>query len=106
MNKALRNTMAAMSLGAILGVSPPLFAQEDGARVYELYCAMCHDNDMMGAPRFGEKNEWRDRLKQGEAVLIEHAISGFNKMPAKGGNGGLSDADVGAATTHLLRSVQ
>lgn len=105
MHNVWRKTIVTVSLGAILGTSMPLSAQ-DGQRVYELYCAMCHGNDMMGAPRYGEKKEWGGRLSQGEAVLIEHAIKGFNKMPAKGGNGGLTDEDVRAATLHLLSSVK
>ncbi|KAF0192724.1 MAG: cytochrome c class I [Gammaproteobacteria bacterium] len=105
MTKVWWKTVAAFSLGTVLSASSWVFAQ-DGPRVYELYCAMCHNNDMMGAPRYGEKREWRDRLSQGEPTLIEHAINGFNKMPAKGGNGGLSDEDVRDATIHLLSSVK
>lgn len=104
MNNASRTVAVTAFVSAILSASPAM--AEDGARVYELYCAMCHSNNMMGAPRYGEKKEWRDRLAQGDSVLIEHALKGFNKMPAKGGNGGLSDDDVKAATAHLLKSVK
>lgn len=62
---------------------------------------------MIDAPRYGEKKDWKKRLPKGEEALIENAISGINQMPPKGGYRHiLSDADVRAATLHLLKSVR
>lgn len=96
----------AVAVGCSVVVAMPVAFAQDAQRVYELYCAMCHANDMMGAPRYGEKAEWRDRLAQGNNVLVEHAINGFKKMPPKGGNAGLTDDDVRAATEYLIKSVK
>lgn len=62
---------------------------------------MCHGPGVAGAPRAGDKGAWQPRIAQGKAMLYEHAIKGFRAMPPKGGNAGLSDAEVKAAVDHL-----
>ncbi|MDH3532329.1 MAG: hypothetical protein OEO82_05325, partial [Gammaproteobacteria bacterium] len=48
--------------------------------------------------------DWSGRSPLWEAVLFEHAKTGFLDMPAKGGNEALDDADVGKAAEYMLRS--
>jgi cytochrome c5 len=47
-------------------------------------CALCHVNGEGGAPRFGDRAAWAPRLEQGEDVLLDHTINGFNNMPPLG----------------------
>lgn len=47
-------------------------------------CALCHVNGEGGAPRAGHRDEWQARLAQGEDAMIEHVITGYNKMPPLG----------------------
>jgi len=47
-------------------------------------CVLCHVNGEGGAPRLGHPEEWQPRLAQGEAVLLRHAVEGYNNMPPLG----------------------
>lgn len=47
-------------------------------------CVLCHVNGEGGAPRLGHPEEWQPRLAKGEAVLLQHAIEGYNNMPPLG----------------------
>ena len=82
------------------------FAADAGKAEYDSACAMCHNTGMAGAPKLGDKAAWKDRLSQGEAVLVEHSIKGFKgktgMMPAKGGNPENKDADITAAVKYMM----
>ena len=73
----------------------------DGQKVYEANCKMCHGGTIPGAPGVGKKDEWAPRIKQGKETLYKHALEGFNAMPAKGGNAGLSDDEIKAAVNYM-----
>ncbi|RZA30088.1 MAG: hypothetical protein EOP02_02630 [Proteobacteria bacterium] len=57
-----------------------------------------------GAPKLGDKAAWADRINQGQNVLYEHAIKGFQgkagMMPPKGGSAA-SDDEVKAAVDYM-----
>jgi cytochrome c5 len=70
----------------------------DGSVIFGNLCTGCHTSGANGAPKL-EKAAWAARLPEGEPTLIQHAINGYkgpdgNTMPAKGGNPGLTDAQV------------
>ncbi len=74
-----------------------------GAEVNAQVCATCHASGVMNAPRVGDTAAWQGRLAERDyATLVQHAINGFNAMPAKGGNPSLSDDEVEAAVAHML----
>ena len=73
----------------------------DGKKVYEVSCQACHGGAVPGIPHVGKKEDWAPRIKQGKDTLHKHAIEGFNAMPAKGGNGSLSDDEVKAAVDYM-----
>ena len=73
----------------------------DGKAVYEANCKACHSGLIPGAPAVGKKEDWAPRIKQGQDTLHKHAIEGFQAMPAKGGNGSLSDDEVKAAVDYM-----
>ena len=73
----------------------------DGKKVYEASCQACHGGAVPGVPHVGKKEDWAPRIKQGKDTLHKHAIEGFNSMPAKGGNGSLSDDEVKAAVDFM-----
>ena len=73
----------------------------DGKKVYEASCQACHGGAVPGVPHVGKKEDWAPRIKQGKDTLHKHAIEGFNAMPAKGGNGSLSDDEVKAAVDYM-----
>lgn len=88
-------TLAAVSFAV------PAFAHS-GKAIYDQTCSACHANGVMGAPKFGNKDEWAPRIAKGKAALLDHADYGFNNMPAHGGNDDFSDKDVEAAVDYMV----
>lgn len=74
----------------------------DGKKVYEGLCQACHMAGVANAPKTGDKVAWGPRIKQGIDTLHQHAVKGYNLMPAKGGNPALSDAEVHAAVDYIV----
>ncbi|MEJ2045108.1 MAG: cytochrome c5 family protein [Reinekea sp.] len=77
-----------------------------GEEVYSSACIACHGSGVLGAPKFGSSEDWAPRIAQGIDVLHDHALNGFNSMPARGGNASLSDEEVFAAIDHMISSAQ
>lgn len=77
-------------------------AQADGEATYNQACMACHMTGAAGAPIRGNADHWEARQEKGIDTLYDHAINGFQAMPAKGGNTSLSDADVTAAVDYML----
>ena len=75
---------------------------EDGRVAYEATCARCHDTGVDNAPITGNREDWADRSNLWDGVLFEHAQKGYLRMPAKGGDKGVSDYDVNAAAEYML----
>jgi cytochrome c oxidase cbb3-type subunit 3 len=85
---------------------PPPPADESiqltGKQAYDQVCARCHEEGVDGAPRTGDRSAWEGRSWLWEAVLFEHAKSGYMDMPAKGGDESLDDAIVEMAAEYML----
>ena len=47
-------------------------------------CALCHVTGVAGAPRIAHADDWSVRDEKGTAVLLQHTLEGFNKMPPLG----------------------
>ncbi len=75
----------------------------NGERVYNQVCAGCHETGMLGAPIAGSQEDWANRSQLWDAVLFDHAITGYLEMPAKGGRTDLPDDLVRAAAEYMLR---
>jgi cytochrome c5 len=73
-----------------------------GLAAYQRACAGCHDDGIDGAPVTGRPQDWTDRSRLWQAVLVEHAQRGYFDMPARGGDATLSDEDVQAAAEYML----
>jgi cytochrome c5 len=95
-------------------LTPPGYAMPPGyasdTRAYNLAhgrvvfvdkCMRCHESGVRGAPVFGETSDWRERIEQPLDTLIEHAISGHGRMPARGDQD-VSDQDVAAAVAYVV----
>lgn len=80
----------AMTAGSVSAESDAVqLAQASGdfdpARVYTQSCSACHNSGAAGAPRFGNSEEWSERLEKGYDTLVQHTIEGFNNvMPPRG----------------------
>ena len=83
-------------------------AQADGAgkATFDSVCSACHGTGVAGAPKFGDKAAWAPRIKTGKNSLYNSALHGKGAMPPKGGNPGLSDADVKAAVDYMVSAAK
>ncbi|NNC55966.1 MAG: hypothetical protein HKO12_00270 [Woeseiaceae bacterium] len=75
----------------------------NGEAAYNEYCAGCHETGMLGAPIAGDAADWGDRSQLWDAVLLDHAITGYLEMPAKGGRIEIPDEVVKSAAEYMLR---
>lgn len=73
-----------------------------GSEVYDAVCMACHTTGAAGAPVIGDAAAWATRVDQGMGTLMDHAINGFNAMPAKGGCASCPDEEIEAAVEHIL----
>lgn len=72
--------------------------------LYGTVCAACHNTGAAGAPKQGDVAAWAPRISQGMDTLYNHAINGFNAMPARGGNPSLSDDEVKAIVDYIVEN--
>ena len=73
----------------------------DGESLYKAICSTCHDAGLIGAPKIGT-SDWASRIGKGTATLYNHAINGFNAMPARGG-ADISDEEVQNAVDYIIQ---
>jgi cytochrome c5 len=73
-----------------------------GEQVVKERCQECHLSGKQGAPKLGDMNDWKPRLKNGVDPLVKSAIAGHNSMPARGGQANLSDAEMKAAVEYMV----
>ncbi len=103
---AIESPAPAATQVAVQVAMAPAAAKVDGKAIYDQACAMCHGAGIAGAPKFGDKAAWAPRIKQGLAVLHDHAVKGYTgkagMMPPKGGRMDLSDDAVKAAVDHMV----
>jgi cytochrome c5 len=86
------------------GGEPAPAESKSGEQVYQSSCAACHQAGVAGAPKTGDTGVWQSRLDEyGKSGLHDHAINGFNAMPAKGGDPALSDEEVEKAVDYMLK---
>lgn len=73
-----------------------------GEQVVQERCQDCHATGKNGAPKIGDMDAWKPRLKNGVPPLVKSAINGHNSMPARGGMASLSDAEMRSAVEYLI----
>lgn len=91
--------------GLALAVDPNAPKVElTGEQVYNEICAGCHASGALGSPKFKEKADWGKRIAQSYPTLLDHALKGFNKMPARGGDPELSDLEVARGVVYMTNA--
>lgn len=78
--------------------------ERQGKEVVDAVCGACHASGKEGAPRIGDANAWASRASQGLTALTDHAIKGIRKMPAHGGNLGVSDVELQRAIVYMVNN--
>lgn len=103
---AFKRLSIIVSITGSLLFSMNAMAEKTGKEVFDATCHMCHKTGVMGAPKFGSKEDWAPRIAKGMDTLYQHALHGFKGekgvMPAKGANPALSDAEVKAAVDYMV----
>jgi cytochrome c5 len=83
----------------------PTFAEGlSGEQVYNSTCVECHGTGKDKAPIFGNKKAWGKLVREGLDDLVPAALGGIRKMPAKGGNAGLSDLEVARGVVFMANA--
>lgn len=79
----------------------PLTAQQ----AVDQYCAACHANGLLGAPKNGDPADWarREAAAGGDEGLLQSAIKGKGQMPPRGGAVDISDETLREAIALLRR---
>lgn len=81
---------------------PKPLTLEDGKKIYNQYCQVCHTGNYPGAPVVGNKQQWAPLIDNGVETLIEHSITGYNNMPARGSCSTCNDAQIKAAVIYMI----
>lgn len=91
---------------AVVSVSAQATDIQAGKKTYDTACFACHATGAANAPKVGDKAAWKDRIAQGEKMMNEHAIKGYQGkkgfMPAKGGRSDLTDEAVKDAVAYMI----
>ena len=77
-------------------------SERSGKDIVQTYCAKCHRNGDGGAPKIGDGNAWRPRLKYGLDSVVRSAIHGHGGMAPRGGVANLTDSEIRAAITYMF----
>ena len=74
-----------------------------GEQVFTKTCNQCHavNASIANSPKLGNNADWAPRIAKGFDTLMEHAINGFNKMPARGGASNLTDDEIARAIAYM-----
>ena len=77
--------------------------QRTGEQIFNKVCLQCHaaDSSVPNAPRITNNAEWAPRIAQGFETLFNKAASGFNAMPARGGQADLTDDELKRAIAYM-----
>lgn len=77
----------------------------DGKTVYDTYCTACHSTGVSESPIKGNAEQWAPRIAQGMDVLTDHAVKGFNAMPAMGTCMDCSQDEIVAAINYMIEGL-
>ncbi|MCU7940273.1 MAG: c-type cytochrome [gamma proteobacterium symbiont of Bathyaustriella thionipta] len=91
---------------AVEASAPEAAAGEiDGGAITTATCAACHSIGLLESPKIGDREAWEKRIQANGGMdgLVKSAIAGKGAMPARGGNAGLSDAEVKAAIEFMMQ---
>ena len=90
-------------------ISSLIFVEEkisrDGKTVYDVACAVCHQNGLAGAPVFGDKSAWGYRVNKSLDELTYSVKNGLRGMPAMGLCMNCSEQELESAVSFILDSL-
>ncbi len=91
----------ALAAVATAAAAPAADVPKTGQEAFKKVCSSCHLLGINGAPKIGDHAAWGPRIAEGKATLYQHAMHGYNKMPARGGTT-WPDATIRAAVDYMV----
>ena len=88
----------------LLASSVAYAASDDGRKVYNDYCHICHGTGMSDVPQFGDVAHWKSRSEKGMDVLYNAALYGVNAMPPMGLCDECSEQQIMDAVDYMVTS--
>jgi len=113
--QAIAERLKAIEVVAVIEATEPAAAAEaaqpvdasaiDGEAIVTATCAACHSIGLLESKKIGDKEAWDKRLQANGDMdgLVKSSITGKGAMPPKGGNAGLSDAEIKAAIEFMMQ---
>lgn len=86
--------------------TPAASASRTGKEIYDNTCSTCHASataSALGAPEFGNADDWQARVDQGFDTVLKHSIDGLNAMPARGTCADCSDDEMTLAIQYMVK---
>lgn len=87
------------------GTAATVEKEKSAKSIYKDNCHMCHHSGLAGAPRWGKKADWTNRMDQGIDGLTDRAYKGFKAMPPKGNCISCSKEDIRKTVEYMLESL-
>lgn len=86
----------------VMGDGTPV-GMRTGEQIFKKVCIQCHgaESTVANAPKVTHNADWAPRIAQGFDTLFNHALNGFNAMPAKGGAADLTDDELKRAIAYM-----
>ena len=102
-DRAVRERIRPFGVSLAIDPNAPK-VERSGEQVYNEVCGSCHAAGALGSPKFKDSAAWSKRIAQGYDTLLTHAIKGFNKMPARGGDPDLTDLEVARGVVYMTNA--
>jgi cytochrome c5 len=96
----------AAAAAAVVAAAAPAAKSDASPALYTTICSACHIAGVANAPKLGDKAAWAPRLAAGVDGLTASVIKGKGAMPPKGGAAAASDAEIKAAVSYMVSTVQ
>lgn len=103
-DQAVRARIQAYGVSLAVDPNAPK-VERTGEQVYNEVCASCHASGALESPKHKDTGAWGKRIAQGYDTLLTHALKGFNKMPARGGDPDLTDLEVARGVVYMTNAV-
>jgi len=101
--QAVDYILASIKGKAVNTVPPPRkLTLEDGKRIYDTSCAVCHATGFKNAPKVGDKAAWIPMVNAGFLETYSNVLTGKKGHPPHGACAQCSDAELIAAIKYMM----
>jgi cytochrome c5 len=99
---AQSGTASSSSAGTV--EPPPQLTLEDGQKIYETNCAVCHNNGFKNAPKPGDIAAFKPIIAQGFEQTFLTTLHGVGDHPPRGACTNCTDAELKAAVQYMMQT--